>query len=164
MEKLYVFVLSAEHTLHDAGTVTLQSRFYGLACTRRENDTLVAFGHGSSVSLQRLASSPQRLEPLASVNLAAPWRVLFLEELLLVADWNTSTQEYSIVLFRALGDALTERRVLLKALQSVYIFAWTLARDRLVLADLNSGDLLVYDFRVKSELRRESAIERPKAH
>ena len=40
---LYVFEVSKNHSLHDAGTVQLHSTaIYDLACTRRGNDTLVA--------------------------------------------------------------------------------------------------------------------------
>ena len=73
---LYVFVVSAKHTLRDTGNVTLQIVFNGVAYTRLDNDTLVASTYwtkASFVSLQRLASLPLRLEPLASVNFTAPY-------------------------------------------------------------------------------------------
>ena len=145
---LYVFDVSAEHNLRDAGSVQLQtaSAIYGVACTRRDNDTLVAFSHASSVSLQRLASLPLRLEPLASVDFTAPRRLLFRGDLLLVADWNDTAGKHAIVSFRATDNALTERRVLLDAQRSVNVRAWTLAGDQLVLTDWMSDDLHVYDF------------------
>ena len=94
-------------------------QIYGLACTRRDNDTLVAFSHcyhrclciGSRHS--HCVSSRSR----ASHDLTDPRRLLFRGELLLVADWKTRyyTETHAIVSFRATGNALTERRVLLDA-------------------------------------------------
>ena len=137
---LYVFDVSAEHTLRDAGSVTLQSQAYTIACTRLDGVTLVAFSHDTSVSLLRLTSLPLRLVPLASVslNFTHPNHLLFREDLLLVADWDSS-----IVSFRASYNAHTERRVLL---DGVSIGAWALASDRLVLWDLHSTELRVYAF------------------
>ena len=140
---LHVFDVSEAHTLSDAGDVTPERRFYGFACARRGNDTLVAFAHSSSVSLQRLASLPLRLEPLASVDLTDPRRLLFRGDLLLVADWNEATRTHAIVSFRAADNALSERLVLLGA-QTGIPRAWALAGERLVLA--NSKDLLEYGF------------------
>ena len=150
---LYEFDVSAEHILRNAGSVTLETATYDLACTRRDNDTLVAFSHDTSVSLQRLTSLPLRLEPLASVNLTDPWRLLFRGDLLLVNVWNHAANKYAIVSFRATGNALTEPRVLLDAQRSDrYVGAWAFAGDRLVVSELNrtdetQRDLLVYDFK-----------------
>ena len=101
MQKLYVFNVSAEHTLRDAGSVLVESKFFKLECTRRENDTLVPFSHFNWVSLQWLASLPLRLEPLASVDLTDPFWLLFRGELLLAAAWNDTTQTHTIVSFSA---------------------------------------------------------------
>ena len=145
-DRVNVFEVSAEHTLRDAGSLTLQSGFNGVACTRRDGITLVAFSNETSVTLLRLMSFTLRLVPLASVSLTAPHRVLFREDLLLVADWNKANRTDAIVSFRVSGNALTERRVLLDAQAGVRVVAWTLASDRLVLRDLKSEELLVYDF------------------
>ena len=139
---LYVFALSAEHTLRDAGSVTWQSSFYGVTCTRRDGVTLVAFSHGTSVFLLRLTSLPLRLVPLASVNLTAPYRHLFREDLLLVTDYNKANGSHAIVSFRSSDNALTERQVLLNG---VRISTWALAGDRLVIKDWDTK-LLVYTF------------------
>ena len=123
----YVFVVSAKHTLHDASNVTLQIAFNGVACTRLDNDTLVAFTYwnkASFVFLQRLASLP-----LASVSFTAPYPLLFRRDLLLVADWNRATGLYTIVSFRASVDALTERRVLLYVQAGVDVDHWVIAGD-----------------------------------
>ena len=60
---MYVFDVSAEHTLRDAGSVTYSSSLYGVACILRDGVTLVAFSHDTSVSLLRLTSLPLRLVP-----------------------------------------------------------------------------------------------------
>ena len=141
---MYVFDVSAEHTLRDAGNVTLQSKTYAVACTRRDGVTLVAFSHDTSVSLLRHTSLPLRLVPLASVSLTAPHRLLFREDLLLVSDWNKANRTGAIVSFRASDNELTERRVLLDAQAGVSVNAWAFAGDRLVLQNWNSNDLVVY--------------------
>ena len=142
---MYVFDVSAEHTLRDAGNVTLQSWIFWVACTRLDGVTLVAFSHVTSVTLHRLTSLPRRLQPLASVGLIDPYRLLFRGDLLLVDDWNRANR---IVSFRASDNALTERRVLLEAQAgvSVLVHAWALAGDRLVLWNWESGELRVYAF------------------
>ena len=157
---LNVFDVSAEHTLLDAGNVTWQSRFrkfectgldcdtiVAVVCTRRDSNTLVAFSDDTSVFLQRLASLPLRLEPLASVNLTAPRLLLFRGDLLIIADWNRANRTDTIVSFRVSGNALTERRVLLDAQAGVYVGAWALASDRLVLMNWELLELLVYAFK-----------------
>ena len=143
---MYVFDVSAERTLRDAGNVSYSRRFYAVACTRRDGVTLVAFSHFISVSLLRLTSLPLRLVPLASVNLTDPHRLLFRGDLLLVTDWNRATNTSAIVSFRASDNALTERRVLLDAQAGVGMRAWALAGDRLVLSSRYSEELLVYAF------------------
>ena len=95
---LYVFDVSAKHTLRDAANVTAIFVQRG-HCTRIDNDTLVASTYGNKVtfvSLQRLASLPLLLEPLASVNFTATYPLLFPGDLLLVADWNRAAGSYAI--------------------------------------------------------------------
>ena len=141
-QKLFVFDVNAAHTLNYTVSVQLQAMYYDrLACTRRDGDTLVAFSHESSVSLHRLASL--QLEQIATSDELKPHLLLFRGDLLLVADWNPAINKHAIVSFRATGNALTERRVLLDAQHSVYVDAWALAGDRLFL--WNDGDLHVYD-------------------
>ena len=145
-DTLYMFDVSAEHTLRDAGSVTLHNGAYRVACTRRDGVTLIGFSHDTSVSLLRLTSLSLPLVPIASVSLTEPRQLLFLKNLLLVKDWNSATRSHAIVSFRASDNALTERRMLFDAQANVSINAWALAGDRLVLWDYNSKDLLVYAF------------------
>ena len=121
---------------------------YRLACTRRDNDTLVAIAHTNWGSLQRLVTGPLRLEHIAtSLDIRAHWLdknhgvrlpMLFRGELLVVADYEGR----AIVSFRATNNALTERQVLFN--HSSVVRDLTLAGDRLVLADTDSN-LHVYD-------------------
>ena len=90
-----------------------------------------------------------RLKQIATseVDFTVPHQLLFCGKLLLVADWTDATRSHAIVSFRASGDALTERRVLLDAQHNVAVFDWTFAGDRLVLLGVEHfGDLLVHDF------------------
>ena len=76
--RLYVFDVNAEHSVSATSFLSLESLFGKLACTRRDSgdtDTLVAFSHNTSVSLQRLGSL--RLEPFARVNITNSWNLLF---------------------------------------------------------------------------------------
>ena len=141
---LYVFDVSEAHTLSAAGNVTLESLYRWVACTRRGNDTLVAIAHESSVSLQRLASFPLRLEPLASVDLTEPCFLLFLGDLLLVTEWNSGTKTQAIVLFRVTNKAFSERLVLLFFRPVYDPVRWALAGERLVIATYN--ELILYNF------------------
>ena len=142
----HMFDITAQHNLIGAGPEVQQRLGYNLACTRRDNDTLIATDGGGSVSLQRLATGPLRLEHIAtSQDVAYIFKLLFRGELLLVADWKyeNNTHKRIIQSFRATPNALTERRVLLHNVS--FFLDWTLAGDRLVLADTDSN-LLVYDF------------------
>ena len=123
--------------------------FNQLACTRRDDDTLVALALVSSVSLHRLTSAPLRLDLLAKVDLKYPLGLLFFGNVLLVAHLNNSAEKYVIVSLRASGNALTERRVLLNinATVDMYVSVWALACERLVHWDSESRNrLLVYAF------------------
>lgn len=162
---LYVYEVSAAHTLQNADSMRIpkiinvysRGNPYRLACTRRGNDTLVAFTHESSVSLQRvrLASLPLNLEHIGMIGdvFTGADLLLFREDLLLVADRDHKVRKHAIVSLRATSNALTVRRVLLDAESSVHVLDWTLAGGRLVLSERKEefqttlpGDLLVYDF------------------
>ena len=139
----YVFDVSAERTLRDAGSVTWHD-VHDVACTRRDGVTLVAFSHSTSVSLLRLTYLPLRFEQLARVSLTGPLRLLFREDLLLVNFWNHATRSHAIVSFRVSGNALTERREFFD--HTGIVDAWAFAGDRIVLYSWGSKDLLVYAF------------------
>ena len=143
---LYVLDVSGEHTLCDAGNVSLQSKFYGVACIHRDGVTLVAISQDTSVFLLRLTLLPLRLVPLASASLTDPYHLLFREDLLIVTDWNSFTVSHAIVSFRVSDNALSEPLVLLDAQDGVDVRAWALASDRLVLWNGHSEELRVYAF------------------
>ena len=146
-DTLYLFDVSATHNLRAAGTILLQNKFYGLACTRRDGESLVAFSHDRSVSLLRLASLPLRLEPLASIEFKKPLLLLFRGDLLLVAHGkNRNIPRNAITSVRVSGNEFTERQELLDAL---YLDSWALVGDRLVLWNWKTAKLKevkVYDF------------------
>ena len=65
---------------------------------------------------------------------------------MLVAEWNLTTKSDAIVSFHTFSGAISEKKVLLAAdaKDRIFVSAWTLAGDRLVLWDLR--DLLIYAF------------------
>ena len=147
---LYVFDVNEEHNLSAAGHVTLESAFRWVACTRRGNDTLVAFAHESSVSLQRLAALPLRLERLANVNVnVTNPKPFFFRDLLLVVEYSVFSKTYAIESFRVTDNALIERRVLLDAQAAVGIRGWALAGEQLVI--MTPNEFLVYEFSSNGE-------------
>ena len=150
---LFVFDVSATHTLHQVGQVDNSYPIWSLACTRQADDILVAVGHSFSVSLQRLTSNPLGIEPIlnATSKHQSTWtqQLLFRGELLLAAHYVDL--KYVIVSFRATLNALTARRVLFNAGDNGYHLDWTIAGDQLVTAYFNYftasfNSLLVYDF------------------
>ena len=143
-DTLNVFEVSVAHSLRALASVTMQNEFNTFACTNRDGDTLVALSHETWVSVQPLASLPQSHVPLASVDFTDSDGLLFRGDLMLVADWNSDTDTHAIVSLRASGNALKEWQVLLDAETSVWVWAWALAGDKLVLYDHVSGDLLIY--------------------
>ena len=130
-----------------AGSVPAKSPgIFELACIRRDGNTLVAFSHTKSTSLHRLTPLQMSLKPLDSVELTDPYKIVFYGEQLLVAHWNTQTKSHAIVSFRESGGALSEKKEMLAANDSVLVGDWALAGDRLVLWNYISGDLHVYAF------------------
>ena len=149
-DRVYVYNVSAEHSVSDEGFVLFGGQnLAGLACTRIGDDTYVALSlpEASLVTLHRLVwPSPTPSHSLANFTLTTPTGLLFRRDLLLVSDSNSTTRSHGIVSVRTSGGALSEKRVLLTAADHIAVLAWTLAGDRLVLWDLNSGDLLIYAF------------------
>ena len=148
-DRLYVYNVSAEHTVRDVGFVPLgQQNWTGLACTRIGKDTYVALSHyeTSLVTLHRLvwSSVKPHLDQFANYTLHNPFWLLFLDDLLLVSSFNSTTKSDAIVSIPASDGALSEKRVLLTAKDHIAVHGWAVAGDRLVLWDLNSGDLLIY--------------------
>ena len=141
-DPLYVFDVSASHYLSHAAKVSSPNWFYGLACARRGDETLVAFSHETEVSLQRLES--QSFKKLASVELSDPDRLLFRGHMLLVADWNKKNSTPAIKSLSAFDDSLTEK-VLCGYRSGVRTRVWALAGDRLVSSsDQKLNNLLVH--------------------
>lgn len=146
-DRLREFEVNAEHSLRSLGTIQLANEFREFACTRDGNDTLVALSHfDRTVSLHRLVAL--RLEPLAVIELVDPSKLLFRDNLLLIADWNEVIEKHAIVSFVATGGRFTRtyKRHLLEANVGVEVEAWGLAGDQLVVWDWNSEDLVVYAF------------------
>ena len=144
---VYVFDVNAEHNVSVVGSVPDSRDIHKLACFRRDNDTLVAFSHLNSTSLNGLTSSPLSLKELWRVGIINPYELVFYKELLLIADLvnnNQTHKSHNIMSFRVSDSELKENRELLASEVNVYVRAWALAGERLVLWDENSWNLLVY--------------------
>ena len=139
---LYVFDVSTAHTLRAAASVPLPNAFYRLACTRRDGDTLVVFTYWnetSSVSLQRLALLPLRLERQRRLLLDIFQRR--------PADFHKLALRHANAWHRVaalVGQRAHWARALLDT-QAGDKMAWTIVRDGLVLFDWDSKDLLSYE-------------------
>lgn len=141
---LRAFDVSAEHKLRPVGDVVVNTKFRHFACTHVDADTLVAFSHQTSVSLQRLVGL--QLEPLAEIAFSQLSRLLFRGQLLLGIGWNKDRKD-NIVSFLVTGTRLNlQPQMLLDFNASVKVGHWCIAGDRLVVQDGASNDLLVYDF------------------
>ena len=152
-DRMFVYNVSAEHSVNSAGNVSLgQQNWLWLACTRIREDSYIAISHQdpSFVALNRLVwtSGTPILVPIASYTLNNPGWLLFHKDLLLVSKWNTTTNSDAIVSLRASRVALSEKRELLAAANEsgIDVRAWTFAGDRLVLWDKTSSDLRIYAF------------------
>ena len=112
--RLNVFRIYEKHKLKLMGYEFLEKNLYGLAMTRFGDVWFVAFALETSVSLYRLVSfSPLKLEQRNVSFIGTPHRLLFLEDLLLVSDWNETTRSHGILSLRSSGGALNEPRKLL---------------------------------------------------
>ena len=144
-DRLYAFDLNAERRLRHVGAVVLDDQLCRFACTRLGGDSLVAIAdaRNTCVSVQRLvgAGDALRLEPLARTALAGAENVLFRGDQLLVA-----TTSESVVSFGVSGGSLRGPRELLGAGADVQMYCWCLAGDRLVVAERNWWDLVVYEW------------------
>ena len=149
---LYVFNVSAQHTLSDAGIVNGTSAFNTVACTRLDNDTFVAFAHNSSaeVTVQRFVSWTMRLEPLARLKPLERNDDLFARILefrgdeLLVVRGKRDLFMTKFVSLRVYGRLTELQPALLTRTDHVIWSTSTFACNRLVLWDSLSQHLLVY--------------------
>ena len=143
-DRLYAFHMSAERRLQPVGAVVLDDKLYRFACTRLGGDSLVAIANArlTCVSVQRLvgARDALRLEPLARTTFEGAFNVLLRGDQLLVA-----TTSQSIVSFGVSGGGLIGPRELLGAGAGVGVDCWCVAGDRLVVAELGSWDLMLYE-------------------
>ena len=150
-DQLYVYNVSAEHSVRYEGNVFLkQQNWTGLACKSIGDDTYVALSlyYSSLVTLHRLVWPSLTLDPIAKITFNKPMWLLFLKDMLLLSSWNSTTKSDAIVSIRASGGARSEKRVLLTAAAEprIDVAAWALAGDRLVLSDDKTRDLLIYAF------------------
>ena len=147
-DSLYVFDVSAEHRLHDAGTVALEHQLCRFACTSLGSDTLVAVTQyrGKCVLVHRLLDGPLLLKPLARTQLARPGCVLWRGNQLLVAYSPSVYDSHVVDSFLLSGALLMRQRQLLAANTGSYSNQWCLAGDRLCVWEYNSKDLLLYVF------------------
>ena len=143
-DRLYAFDESAERRLRPLGAVVLDDKLCTFACTRLDGDSLVAIAVAgrTCVSLKRLvgAGNALRLEPLARTALAGAQNVLFRGDQLLVATTSQSVMSFSVS-----GGGLRGPRELLGAGAGALVYCWCLAGDRLVVADSNSWNLVLYE-------------------
>ena len=141
-DRLYAFDVSAEGRLRSVGAVVLDDELYRFASTRLGGDSLVAIADvWHNLSVQRLvgAGDALRLEPLARAALADAYNVLFRGDQLLVA-----TDSKSVVSFDVSGGGFRGPRKLLRAVAGGWVDCWCLAGDLLVIAEVDSFDLLLY--------------------
>ena len=149
---LYVYNVNEHHNVSAAGSVHFsQQNLERIACTRIINDTYVALTrhNKTQVTMNRLVwPLTPSYEDLDVITGKYSRRLLFRGDLLLVADWNSTTNSHAIVSLRSSGGALSEKRVLFDATleDRIEVCAWALAGDRLVLWDYFSRDLLIYAF------------------
>ena len=141
---LHAFDVSTEHNLCVVGIVLVNSSCVHFACTRVGGDTLVAFSHKKSVSLQRLVGL--ELEPLAEIASTRLKWLLFRGTLLLATGWNNGKNQ-GIQSFHILGGGLNlQPQVLLDFNVGVEVSCWCIAGNRLIMRANTAKDLLtIYD-------------------
>ena len=149
-DELYAYEVIAEHHLRRVGTIPLPKQILRFAVTHLDGDTLVALSHGTSVSLHLLDDTVPtnlRLKRLYHVALDGPVFLLFHHNMLLIADSNQHTGTHAIVQFRASGRQLAppQGQVLLDAKDSFNVCEFCVAGERLVICDIRTKDLHVYD-------------------
>ena len=115
---LYVYNVSAEHSVSDAGFLFLGAQnLAGIACTSIGDETYFPLSspEASLVTLHRLVWSLPTPDhgPFANIknlsNVSKSWPLLFRGDLLQVSDWNSTTRSHAIVSLRASGGALSEK-------------------------------------------------------
>ena len=160
---VYVFKVSAEHSVRNAGSLQLwrwsgYEEWMGLDCTRIGDVTYVAVSHRVPDVVQLLPLEWYFGSPKLSLfqrhthDFYRPGLLLFRGDLLLVADCHSSSLKDAIVSFRVSGDALTEQKKLLvdaaaaSDKNGIDVGVWTVSGNRLVLWDQRKRALLTYAF------------------
>lgn len=148
-KRLEAYDVSAEHKLRPRDAVVVRNEFEHFACTRLNDEILVACSHAKSVSLHRLVDPVEgalELESLSDIEVTHPYELLFRRDLLLVVDRNDEAEKDAIESFLVTGGRLVRRRRLLDSNAGVVVAAWCTVSDQLVILDEESNDLLVYVF------------------
>lgn len=142
--ELYTFSVNYMHKIRYDKTITLKNKLRAFACTKLDDETLIAFSHELSVSLYRLVDS--RLEPLSNVLIGDTLGLAFRGNMLIATHMNKSTENREIVSLTVSKGQLTSQRTLLVPDRDIQIDNMIVTEERLVVVDLKSNDLLVYTF------------------
>lgn len=150
---VYLFELSAEHSLRPLGSAAMEEAYYYMAFTRLGTDFLVASSHRNAVSLRRVVEQVAPLEPLqlqletlSRIELTHPTNLLFCRDGLLVAVTDEDCD--AIVCLDVTGGRFAHKRQLLSSNSNVQVSTWCMAGDKLVVYNGidDSSVLLVFAF------------------
>ena len=111
------------------------------------SDTLVAISYpytDQSVRVHRLRGD--RLEELARIQLKGPYRLLWLADRLLVADFDREKQSHAVIEIKLSDTLLERRRELIAASENIGVRSLCAVNDGLAIFDYKSKDIQHYSF------------------
>ena len=111
-------------------------------------DTLVAISYeDKSVRVHRLRED--RLEELARMQLMSPYKLLWLADWLLVADFDREKQSHAVIVLEVSDTRLERRCELIATSEKIDLSRFCAVKDGLAIFDTNSKDILHYSFVMK---------------
>ena len=128
------------HHIH----VPEQYKWFSATCG---SDTLVAMTYPTpdqSVRVHRLRGD--RLEELARIQLRVPYRLLWLADQLLVADFDENKNSHAVIELEVSDTRLERRRELIAISENICIRSWSAVEDGFANFDWNSKNILYYSF------------------
>ena len=111
------------------------------------SDTLVAMCYpftDKSVRVHRLRDD--RLEELARIKLKEPWRLLWLADRLLVADYDREKQSHAVIELKVSDMRLERRRELIASSENIFVENLCALNDGLGISDFMSKTIVHYSF------------------
>ena len=115
--------------------IDVPEQYYSFSATCG-SDTLVAMSYeDQSVRVHRLQGD--RLEELARIQLKEPYRLLWLADRLLFADYDSEKKSHAVIELEVSDTRLERRREVITSSEHIFVSSWCVVKDGVAVFDEN---------------------------